>query len=163
MAVGGALLGEGAGGGVAILDPLAQFARGAATDVTGKVGLAAELFAEIEELVRADGVAFDHAAPVRVDAARAFFTRADAVTPVVVVGITAAGPAQVGNLDLLQRGDEVAAPAPDVGHRGAFADPKSVVDATTEMLGKMAEDMPVDDRTGLGGMDGEVSGHRGCS
>ena len=63
-------------------------------------GSAAELLAQVHELVRAEVVVLRHAAPVRVDHRRALLARADAVPPVVLVGEAAARPAQDRDLQV---------------------------------------------------------------
>ena len=100
---------DGVGGHV--LDPLHHLLRGAAADVARDVGVGAELLHEIHELVGAEAVVLDDAAPVGVDHRRALLARADAVLPVVLVGEAAAGPAQHGDVELLQGGDHVVADA----------------------------------------------------
>ncbi len=97
--------GDGVGG--QVLDPLHHFLRGAAADVAGDVGVRAELLHEIHELVGAKAVILDDAAPVRVDHRRALLARPDAVLPVVLVGEAAAGPAQDGDVQRLERRDDV--------------------------------------------------------
>ena len=67
----------------------------AAAHVAGDVGLAIELLAQVEKLVRAEGVGVDDLAPVHVDALRPLVARADAVAPVIVVGEAAARPAEI--------------------------------------------------------------------
>ncbi|GEM_PF-2250547 len=69
-----------------VFHPIHQFFRRTGTDVAGDIGLAAEQFAQIHELMRPEGVILDDHAPVGVDNARTFFARADAVLPVVFIG-----------------------------------------------------------------------------
>ena len=68
--------------------------------------------------------------------------------PVVLVGEAAARPAEDGDVELLQRRDDVVADAARVGDRRVLADPDALVDAAAEVLGEVAVDVPVDDRPG---------------
>src|SRR6185436_12234399 len=127
--------------------------HGAAANVEADVGLGADLLAEVEELVRAEMIVLHHAAPVRVDHRRPRLPRADAVAPMVLVGKTAAGPADLRRLDLFQRSDDVVADAAGVRNRRVFAHPDALVDAMAEMLREMAVDVGIDDGAGLAGLD----------
>ena len=155
-AVGGALLGERRrlrGG--QVLQPVGRFLRRARADVDRQVGLAADLLDEVDELVRAERIRLDDAAPVRVERGRSRVQRADAVAPVVLVGEAAAGPAHVGHLEGLERRDDVIADAARVRDRRVGADPDAFVDALAEVLGELAEEVAVEHRTGLGRIDGD--------
>jgi hypothetical protein len=107
-------------------------------------GVGANQFAQVQKLVRAEGVLIDHTPPVHVDSLGPLFARADAIAPVVVVGKAAARPAEVGDVQFFKRGDDVGADTLGIGGRRIFADPQAVVDAAAQMLGKMAVDMPAD-------------------
>ena len=155
MAVGGALVGQdGADGGVEILHPVAHLLYGAAAEVAADHGLAADLRAEIEKLMRAEGVGLD-LAPGVIAHPRAFFARTDAVAPVVGVGETAARPAEIRDLDRAQGGDDVGAETADVGDGRVLADPEALVHAAAEVLGELAENVAADLRPRLVGGDGE--------
>src|SRR6185295_19792837 len=93
-------------------------------------------------LVRAEFVGLDDAAPESVHAVRAFRTLTDAVTPVVLVGEAAAGPAQHRHFELPERGQYVGAIAAGVGDRGAFAHP----DAFVDIAAKVFHELPVQGR-----------------
>jgi hypothetical protein len=148
-----------------VLDPLAHFAHRAAADVGGNVGFAAELVAQVEELVGAEAVGLDHAAPVGVDHGGALFGRADSIAPVVFVGEAAARPAQDGDADRSQGRDDVAADPAHVGDGRIRPDPEPVVDAAPEVLGEVAVDVAADPGFAAVGADGEcilygfLSGH----
>src|SRR3546814_16002297 len=75
---------------------------------------------------------------------RAFFARADAVAPVILVGEAAAGPADDGDVQLFERGHHVAAIAVGVGDFRIGADPDAVVGAAAEILGELALDRGLD-------------------
>src|SRR3546814_17646953 len=79
------------------------------------IGIGTELRGVIHELVGAEAVVVGDAAPGIVDPHRAFFARADAVAPVILVGEAAAGPADDGDVQLFERGHHVAAIAVGVG------------------------------------------------
>ena len=128
-----------------VLDPIAQLFGRAAADVAGDVGLGADLLAEVEELVGAEGVGIDDLAPVHVERVGTVGAGADAVAPVVVVGIAAAGPAEVRDVDRAEGLDDVGPHAAGVGDVRLFADPDAVVDAAAEVLGKLAVEIAADD------------------
>ena len=155
MPVGGALLlqrrrlrgGE-------VLQPLGGFLRTARPDVDREVGPAADLVDEVHELVRPERVRLDDAAPVGIDLRRA--RRTDAFAPVVVVGEAAARPPHVRHLQRLECRDDVVADAARVGDGRAGTDPHALVDALAQVLGELAEEVAVDLRAGLRGIDGEL-------
>ena len=78
---------------------------------------------------------------------------ADALAPVVLVREAPARPAHVRHLDRLERGHDVVADAAGVGDGGVGTDPDALVDAGAEVLGELAEDVPVDLRARLRGVD----------
>ena len=84
-----------------VLHPLAHFLDSAGTHVAVDIGFAAQLVAELHELMGAEGVVLHHPAPVGVHHPLAAFFGADAVLPVVLVGKAAAGPAQHRNFNFL--------------------------------------------------------------
>src|SRR2546423_1694147 len=92
-------------------------------------GLAPMRSREANELMRAEGVAVIAAAVVMSDP---LVRRADGVAPVILVGVTAAGPADERHLQLLERVDDILTIAVDVGNRRAFADPDATVDSGAE-------------------------------
>ena len=73
----------------------------------------ADLVDEIEILVGAESVRVDDPAPACIDPGITGF--ADAVTPVIIVRIATAGPADVRHLQRFQRGHNVIADAARVG------------------------------------------------
>src|SRR5690606_33914942 len=98
VAIGGAQLGQrGRLVGGHVFHPVLCLGHAAGADVERDIGLGADLLGEVHELVGAEGVGVDHVAPGRIDAGGAL--GANAVTPVVAVGIAAAGPAHVRYLD----------------------------------------------------------------
>ena len=108
---------------------------------------------KIQELVRAEVVVLDHAAPMRVDHLRTLFARPDAVLPVILVGETATRPAEHRDLQLAQGRDHVVANAPRVGNRRILAHPDATVDAVAQMLGKVAVDVAIHRGTRLIGAE----------
>ncbi len=89
-------------------------------------------------------VILDGATPVVVAQRGTLVLRTDAVHPVIVVGKTAARPAQHGNLQRFQGFEHVLAVAVDVGNLRAFAHPEATVDAGAEVFGELTVDFAVD-------------------
>jgi hypothetical protein len=86
-------------------------------------------------------VVFGYATPVGIDHCGVLFSRADAVFPVIFICKTTAWPAQVGNVDMLERIHDVVANAARIGDVGSFADINAVVYATTQVFGKVPINM----------------------
>ena len=82
----------------------------------------------------AEGVILADAAPVGVDDGLALRLRADTIAPVVGIGKAAARPAQHRNVQRLERIDNIAAHAVDMGNLRAFADINALIDAAAQML-----------------------------
>src|SRR5690242_3202179 len=108
---------------VAILDPVAHFLRRAAAHVSGEVWFRANETAETDEFVRAEAAVLHVAAPVNVDALGSRFGGSDAVAPVIVVRVAAAGPAQNRDAQFFQILDRLAAIAVDIRNWRIFPDP----------------------------------------
>ena len=106
-----------------VFHPLGHLLHCATAHVAADVRLAAEHLAEIEELVGTEGVVLDGATPVVVAQRRTLAARTDAVHPVIVVGETAARPAQNRHFEGLQRLEHILAVAIDVGYGGILAHP----------------------------------------
>ena len=132
-----------------VLDPLAHLGRVGRADIHRDIWIGADLFGEVHELVGAEGVGLGRAAPPVVLARGTLVARTDAVAPVVLVSKAAARPADYGRLDRLQRADDVAAHAPDIGDLGVRADPDAVIDAGAQMFGKLTVDVARDRGAGL--------------
>src|SRR5690606_26718439 len=86
-----------------VLPPLRRLLRRAGADVDGDIGVRADLLQEIHELVRAEGVRFDHAAPIWVQRRGSLFSRPDALAPVILVRKASARPANVRDAQRLER------------------------------------------------------------
>jgi hypothetical protein len=143
MTVGSALLGQrGRLRRGHVLQPFGRFPRSPRTHIDGDVRVSTDLIDEIHELVRAESVGLDHAAPVGVQRYGSLST--DAVPPMVFVGKATARPADVGNLDRLKSSHNVIANAACVRDRGIRANPDSVVNPMAEMLGELSENVAVD-------------------
>ncbi|MNI76262.1 hypothetical protein D3C73_1324810 [compost metagenome] len=84
------------------------------------------------------------AAPMRIDHPLAGFARADAVFPVVLIGKTAARPAQHGNFDLFKRFHNIVADTVRIGNRRILANPDSFINAASQVLGEMSVNVAVD-------------------
>lgn len=106
-------------------------------------------------------IIFHNASPMSVEDGRALFARADAVLPMVFIGETTARPAQDGDLDFFESGDDVIANAAPVRNCAVFADPKTLVDASAEMFGKLAVDVAVNRCAGLIRVNDELGLGRG--
>ena len=139
-----------------VLDPLAHLLHGAAAHVAGDIRLAAQLAAQLHELMRAEGIVLHNAAPVRVHHALARFLRADAVLPVILVCKAAARPAQHGNADIPQRLHNVGAHPVHVRNGAVFSHEEAVVDAAAQVLRKVAVDVAVDHSSLSGCVDEKI-------
>jgi hypothetical protein len=82
-------------------------------------------------------IVFDHATPMSVDHAFALIARANAISPVIFIGKTAARPAQYWDTNFSQRIQHIVANAMRVGDGRILAHPESLVNASPQMLGKM--------------------------
>src|SRR5208337_2450241 len=88
--------------------------------------------------MRAKASVLDIAAPMNVDALGTLGGGADAISAVIVVGETAAGPAQDRNAKDLKILDCLFAVAVDVGNARVLADPQSAIHTGAEVLDKVA-------------------------
>src|SRR6184192_4983167 len=111
-----------------------------------------EAIDQLEILVRPEAVVFGHVAPHGVDDRGTLLGRADPVLPVVAIGVAAARPADVRDLDLAQRRDHVVTQVPAAG---TALGPEAVVDAAPQMLGELAVDVAADGVAPLVGVDDE--------
>ena len=94
--------------------------------------------------MRAEGVILHNTAPVRVDHLFACLLGADAVFPVVFIRKTAARPAQHRQLNSFQRFHNIGSHAVYVWNVAVFANINAVINAASEVLGKIAVDIAVD-------------------
>ncbi len=78
---------------VAVFDPIPQLMRSAAADVAGKIRLGAEQAAQADEFMGAETPVFDIPSPMDIYALGTMLKRANAVAPVIIVGIAATRPA----------------------------------------------------------------------
>ena len=136
-----------------VFNPFGQFLDRAAADVAADVGRGADLIAEIQKLVRAELVVLHHAAPGRVDSLWTLIARADAVLPMILIRETAARPADDGNFNFFQRGDDVIANPARVRNGTVLANPDAIVNATAQVLGKLPVNVPADGVLALIGVD----------
>ena len=125
---------------------------GADAYINGNVGT--QHVDQVEEFVGADGIDRVHTAAV--DIAGALILRADAVAPMVGVGEAAARPAHQWHMQLLERANDVIAPALGVGDGRLLADVHALVDAGAEIFGELPVHVFVDDRAGFGGVDADA-------
>ena len=138
-----------------VFEPLCHRSRRQRAHVAGDIGVGAEQLGIVHELVGAEAVVLDHAAPMDVDPGRPPVARADAVAPVIIVGEAAARPADHRHAEPPQRREHVVAIAVGVRDRRSLADPDAFVDAAAEMLGELAVDRRLDPRAGMFGVDGD--------
>src|SRR6266550_1863415 len=136
-----------------VLPPLGHLARRATPDVTDDERRGTEAIDQLEILVRPEAVVFGDVAPHGVDDGGALLGRADAVLPVVAIGEAAAGPADVRDLDLAQRRDDV---VPQVPPSAPALGPKAVVDVAPQVLGELAVDVTADGVAPRVGVDDEA-------
>jgi len=101
----------------------------------------------------AEAVVLHHVTPVEVDRARALLLWADAVAPVVGVGVAAARPAQIGDIDRPQGLHHVVADAARVGDGRLLAHPDPIVNAATQVFGKVPVDVAADGLVAQVGVD----------
>src|SRR5262249_52056628 len=77
-------------------------------------------------------------------------------------------PANVRHLDCPQRRNHIIADAAGIRDRGIRTNPDAFINSMTEMLGKLAEDVPIDLRSGFGHVDRQFNSlwalvRRSCS
>src|SRR5262249_9155507 len=77
-----------------VFDPLLHLLNRAAANIAANVGLTPDLLTKIHELVCPEMIILDHAPPMSVDHGRSLLCRPNALSPMVFVGETSAGPAQ---------------------------------------------------------------------
>ena len=78
----------------------------------------------------------------------------------IFIGEAAARPPHHRDVQFPQRFDDIAAKAALIGNRRFLAHPHALVDAVTEMLGKLAIDVPIDLRAGLIGVNDVIGSYR---
>ena len=86
-----------------------------------------------------------HSAPTRIGPAWPFVTRTDTVAPLILIGKTSTRPAQHWNMQFFQRVDHVVAQAVRVWNGRVLSHPETVVNQASEVFGKLAVEVPVDD------------------
>src|SRR5207249_869706 len=94
MAVGGPFLYQRRGcGGRHVFQPLGRLLRSSGTDIDRDIRVRPDLIDEVHELMCSKRVCLSHSAPVGVESYRSL--RADALTPVILIGEAATGPTNV--------------------------------------------------------------------
>ncbi|MNT57046.1 hypothetical protein D3C72_1943910 [compost metagenome] len=91
----------------------------------------------------AEVIVLHYAAPVGIDHPFAVLLGPDAVHPVIFVGEAAARPAEHRNPDLFKRIHNVIANPVRIRNLGIHAYPDSLVNTTSQMLGEMPVNIPV--------------------
>ena len=143
-----------------IFHPVHHFLRGSATDVAADIRLGPDLLAEIEKLVRAELVGFNHPAPVRIDAPGPLVARPDPIPPMVFIRKTSPRPAKHRNIKVFQRRDHVIANSTRIGDRRILPNPNPLINAAAKMLRKLAVNIAVDCWPRLVRVNGEMSRDR---
>src|SRR5260370_16298637 len=128
MTVGGALLSQcrrvSAGH---VFQPFGRLLRSSGADIERDVRFAANLLEEVYEFVRSERVRLDHAAPVGIERYHSPISGPDPLTPVVFVGETGTRPANVGDLERLQRGNNVVPDARTIRHPPTCPNPHTPI------------------------------------
>ena len=83
-----------------VFNPLLHLLYRTAADIAADIRFTAQLVAQLKKVVGAKGVVFGDATPMGVDHRRARGFITDTVHPMIFVSETAAGPAQVGNVEI---------------------------------------------------------------
>src|ERR1039457_5690342 len=78
----------------------------------------------------------------------------------VLVREIAARPANIGNLQGAKRRNDVIADTARIGNWGIRTHPDALVQPVAEVLGELAEKVPIDFCSRFGGIDGQMSGLR---
>ena len=123
-----------------VFEPIGHIAYRTSSHIHREIGLAAETFAEREKFVCAKRIVLHCAAPEYVFDFGTLVGGANAVSPVVGVGKTAAWPSEYGDLEVFQCVEYVGAVAVGVGDVAVLANPDAVIDAASEVLGKLTVD-----------------------
>ena len=76
--------------------------------------------------------------------------RANALAPVIFIGEAATGPTNVRHLDRFQSANNIIANPTRILDLGIWPDPNAFINAVSQMLGELPENVAVDLRTGLG-------------
>ncbi len=132
-----------------VLQPLRHLARRARTQIGVDVGVGTDELHELEEFVSAERVGFRHPSPVGVEGRRPRCARADAITPMVLIGEATAGPAHQRHVQVAQSRDDVVAEAMRIGDGRVLANPDAFVDSPAQVFRELAVDVAVDLRAGL--------------
>src|SRR5262245_39461875 len=138
-----------------VLQPLGCVLRSTRANVHGEIRFAANLVEEVHELVRAECVWLDNSTPIGVEAYCSFTP--DTFPPVVLIGEATTRPANVWYLYRSKRSHDVVTDAASIRDSGIWTNPDSLVNAGTEMLGELAEDISIDLRAAFGGVDAQFN------
>ena len=94
-------------------------------------------------------VRFYHFAPMDVDPARSLVALANSILPVIVIRKTATRPPNDRWFQPAQGFNDIGAEAINVWDWRILTDPDAVIDAATEVLGKMTVDIGIDGSDGI--------------
>ena len=123
-----------------ILHPVGHLLDASAAHVAADIGLDAEHFAEIQELVGSEAVVLQGSAPVVVGDVGSLLLGSYAVHPVIIVSKTSSGPAHYRHFEGLEGIEHILAVAFDIRHFRVLAYPKSPIDAPSEVLRELSVD-----------------------
>ena len=118
--------------------------------------MAADLLDKIHELIGAETVGVDHAAPRGVEGCRPLPGRTDSLAPVVLIGKAAARPAHIGHLQRAKGRHNVGANPACIRDRRIRSNPNAVVESVSEILSKLTEKVVIDLRSRLRYIDGQM-------
>ena len=129
---------------VQVLHPLGHFFYGTASHITRDIRFCFKQRTEFEKFVGTKTIILGYTTPVRVYHIGAIFTRTYSITPVVFITKTTTRPAEVGNIYFFQRFYYIQADAVFLRYLQCITYPESVIDATTQVFGKMSINMTTD-------------------
>ena len=143
-------------GKIAVFDPIAQLTGRAGADVPTKIRFSANQATEADKFLSANMIVLDHFAPVDIDPARALVTRANAILPVIIVSEAAARPANDRRFQAAQSLYDICAEATHIRDGRILTDPDAIINAPTEVLGKVPIDIGVDCGDGIRRVEGDT-------
>ena len=121
-----------------IFYPLGHLLHRSASEIPVNVGFTSDLAAQLHEFMGSEAIVLHNTAPMGIDHFLSSLLRTDSVLPVILIRKTAARPAQHRHLQLLQCLHHVCSHAIDIGNIRVFSDVNPLIDAASQMLGKMS-------------------------
>ena len=137
-----------------IIDPYQVWeSRCAGADIDRHIRSATDLLDEVHELVGAESIRIDDVAPCRIHRGGALVPRADPLAPVILVRETAAGPADVGNLEISEGDNDVFSDPPRIWDLRIRPNPDAFVKPVSKILGELAKEVTIDPGSSLGSVN----------